>query len=289
MGCELDRVFAGQPPALPMPAPARRDDLRDLFDAVAGPLRAGRSVLVVVGDWLPPETLERLQTVHSLLDSDRVAIHITELPPLAASVLAALTAALAPFSACPGALASAVQAIGDELIVLGWAGSVAGLRHPDVLLRHHARSILPRSSFGVSLQPDRFVVPVRRSGSSACALRAPEHEVDLLIAPSERADLRWITEDVSPALGGAVVRELPPTLHGASWWGTGQLVEAVGVPTSLEWLAAAALPHHLTPCAWCREPIAIRPCPFCGDSKFATPTAPAAQADGARGVPLTTI
>lgn len=265
LGCELDRLFSGQRPALPVPAPPQRDDLRDLFEAVGGPLRGGERVIVVVGDWLPAETLERVQTVHSLLETDRVAIHVTELPPLAASVQAALAAALASLAPSAGALAGALDGIGEQLLVLACVGSVAGLRHPAVSLLHHARSALPWSSFGVGLQPEAFVQPLAR-GSQGLPLDPPVESIELLVAPSESADLTWIVDDVAPALGGVPVRQIPATIHGPAWWGTSRLVEAVGVPTDLKALAEAVLPHDVAPCRWCGEPIATSPCPFCGDA-----------------------
>jgi hypothetical protein len=102
LGCELDRLFSGQPPAVPVPGPPAREDIRDLFDAIGAPARSGAAVVVIVGVWLPPETIERVRIVRSLLETGRVAIHVTDLPPPAASVLAALTAALAPVAASPG-------------------------------------------------------------------------------------------------------------------------------------------------------------------------------------------
>jgi hypothetical protein len=265
LGCELDRLFEGQRPALPVPGPPDRDDLRDLFETIAAPLRAGESVIVIVGDWLPPETLSRVRTVHSLLETDRVAIHVTQLPPLAASVLAALAAALGPSARSAGALVGALEAIGDQLVVLAWAGSVAGLRHPEVSLLHHARSALPWSSFGIGVQPESFVQPLRHAGQEI-PLTPPSQPIELLVAPSDHGELEWIIQSVAPALGNAPVRELPATLHGTEWWGTSRLVEVVGVPASLEWLASATLPDRVLPCSWCREPIAVSPCPFCGDA-----------------------
>ena len=265
LGCELDRLYEGQRPALPVPGPPDRDDLRDLFETLAAPLRSGEAVIVVVGDWLPPDTLSRVRTVHSLLETDRVAIHVTHLPPLAASVLTALAAAVAPLARSAGALAGALEAIGDQLVVLAWAGSVAGLRHPEVSLLHHARSALPWSSFGIGVQPESFVQPLTRAAYEA-PLEPPDQPIELLIAPGEHAELEWIVHAVAPALGGAPIREVPGTLHGPEWWGTSRLVEAVGVPTSPEWVAQAALPRELFPCSWCREAIAVSPCPFCGDA-----------------------
>jgi hypothetical protein len=265
LGCEIDRLFEGQRPALPVPGPPDRDDLRDLYDTIGAPLRGGESVIVILGDWLAPETLSRVRTVHSLLETDRVAIHVTHLPPLAASVLAALAAALTPAAPSAGVLAGALEAIGDQLVVLAWAGSVAGLRHPEVSLLHHARSALPWSSFGIGVQPESFVQPLTRGGYEV-PLAPPPTPIELLIAPSENAELEWVVHSVAPALGEAPIREVPSTLHGADWWGTSRLVEAVGVPTSLEWLANACFPRQVFPCTWCREPICSSPCPFCRDA-----------------------
>jgi hypothetical protein len=265
LGCELDRLFSGQQPALPMPAPPVRDDLRDLYDVLAGAVRGGSTVIVVVGDWLPEETLRCVYTVRSLLDTNHVAIHVTDLPPLATSVLAALTAALVPYAASAGALAGALGAVERELIVLAWVGSVAGLRHPDVSMVDHARSLMPWTAFGVGLQPESFVAPV--SGrTETVPLTACEQPIELLVATGEQAELGWIVEIVAPALGGVAVREIPATLHGAQWWGTAKLAEAVGVPTSLDWLAQLTLSHQVAPCGWCGEPIAHSPCPLCGEA-----------------------
>jgi len=264
VGCELDRLFSGQPPVLPIPGPPGPDDLRDLYDAIAGPLRGGGAVIVMVGEWLSEDALRGVRTVHSLLETDRVAVHVTPLPPLATSVLAALAAALAPSAPSAGALAGALDAIADELYVLAWTGSVASLQHPSVSLLHHARSLLPGSAFGVGLQPDAFVQPVSREPS--VPLDPCEHPLELLVAPTENAELAWVLDVVAPALGGVSVRELAPTMHGPAWWGSSKLVEVVGVPSSLTWLAEIAFADPAVPCTWCGEPILGVPCPFCGEA-----------------------
>ena len=264
VGCEIDRLFSGQPAALPVPGPPGQEDLRDLFDAIAGPLRGGNAVIVIAAEWLPEEALRGVRTVHSLLQTDRVAVHVTPLPPLAASVLAALAAALAPTAPSAGALAGALDTVAAELYVLAWTGSVAGLQHPSVSLMHHARSLLPGSAFGVGLQPEAFVQAISREPS--VPLTPSEHPIQLLVAPTETAELTWILDVVAPALGDVPVRELAPTMHGPDWWGSSRLVEAVGVPSSLEWLSELAFASGAVPCSWCGEPILAAPCPFCGEA-----------------------
>jgi len=276
LGCELDRLFSDQDPATPLAAPLQRDDLRELFDVIAALLRTGDSIVVIVGKWLPANALDRVMIVHSLLETDRVAIHLTELPPLAASVLAALAAALAPFAVSAGALAGSLDAIGDELVVLAWAGSVAGLRHPGVSLWQHARSALPWTTFGIGLQPESFVRAVSR-GSDPLPLAVPAAPIELLVAPGEQAQLEWMLDVVAPALGGVPVREVPGTFHGAEWWGTDRLVEAVGVPTDRKRLARTTIARSVVPCSWCGELIVGASCPFCRAAGQAGHVAPPAQ------------
>ena len=73
-------------------------------------------------------------------------------------------------------------------------------------------------------------------------------------------------DNVVPALGAAQMRQLGPTVHGRSYWGTSRLIEIVGVPMELGRLAELTLPPEGKPCRWCSEPIASLPCPFCGES-----------------------
>ncbi len=265
IGCELDRLFAGQPAALPVPEGPSRDDLRDLWEAIAGPLRRGAAVVVIIGGWLPEDVLRSVRTVHSLLDTGRVAIHVTELPPLAASVMTALLAALAPRAISAGILAGVIEDVENELYVLATAGSVARLQHPGVSMLHHARSLIPGKAFGIGLAPEQFVVPLGRTVREL-PLEPCDHGLELLVAATGESDLGWLVDVVAPALGDVAVRTLPPTLHGASWWGTSRLVEAVGLPTSLDWLAERVMSYEPRSCGWCRELIFHTPCPFCGQA-----------------------
>jgi hypothetical protein len=268
VGCELDRLFADQRPALPIPVAPRREDMRDLFDAINGPVRGGQRVIVIAGDWLSAEALSRLSTVRSLLQTEMVAIHLTSLPPLATSVLAAAAAALAESAVSAGALAGALGEITEQLTVMAWTASVAGLQHEGVSLLDHARSALPWSSFAVGLTPQSFVQPLS-ANDVALDLAPAGEEISLLLAPgakAEDADIQTVLDTVVPALGAAQMRQLTATMHGGDWWGTSRLVEIVGLPMDLQRLAELTLPRDVRPCRWCDEPIAVLPCPFCGES-----------------------
>ena len=58
------------------------------MDALSSGIKAGGSVIAIVPDWFAPEGLQRLEMARALLDTDRVVIHVTPLPPLAATALA---------------------------------------------------------------------------------------------------------------------------------------------------------------------------------------------------------
>ncbi|MBO0767407.1 MAG: hypothetical protein J2O48_01855 [Solirubrobacterales bacterium] len=268
VGCELDRVFAGQRPVLPVPALPRRDDLRDLFDAISGPVRAGHAVIVVVGDWVEEAVLDRLYLIRSLLQTHRVVIHITPLPPLAAGVLAAVIAALADEAVSPGVLAGALKRISERIPVLAWTSTVAGLRHPDISVVDHARSTLPWASFAVGFQPQPFVAPLRAKITEPLNLDPLPESQSLLMAPSEKVeqdDLDLAVNVIIPALGASQARQMEGSLHGPDWWGTRRVIEISGVPTDLHRLAVTTLPQETERCRWCDELIGAPPCPMCGD------------------------
>lgn len=262
IGCEIDRLFASQPAALPVPDGYGPDQRWELWDLIASPLRGGdEAVIVIVGGWLSDEVLRSVRTVRSLLDSHRVVVHVTPLPPLAASVATALIAALAPRAASAGTLAGAIEPVEDLLYVLASSASVARLPHPEVSMLQHVRSLVPGTAFGIGLAPEQFVVALN---DPSVPLEPPEHKLELLAAVAGDRDLGWFTDVVSPALGGAGVRVIEPTIHGAKWWGSSRLVEAVGVPVSLDWLEHAVLRWRTQRCQWCGQQIFEPPCPICG-------------------------
>ena len=254
LGCEIDRLFEGQRPALPVPGPPERDDLRDLFETLAAPLRSRRG-----GDrrgrrLAPAETLSRVRTIHSLLETDRVAIHVTHLPPLAASVLAALTAAWrrgrvrrAPWPARWRRSATSSWCSPGR----GRWPACATPRSRCCTMRGPPAMVVVRHR----VQPESFVQPITRAGHEP-PLSPPPQAIELLVAPGENAELDWIVHRWRPrwaARGSGrfrpparsrVVGHLAPGRGrgGADQSGVGRAGDAA---------------RELFACAWCREAIAV--------------------------------
>jgi hypothetical protein len=243
--------------------PPGQEQVGVLIEAVTSGLQAAGSVLAIVPDWIGGEATARLAMVRSMLDTHRLAIHATALPPLAATALASLASAAAPLTPSTGMLASVMPELEARLHSFTWLGSVTGLSTPTPSFALHLASLTPGSAFGVASWPEPEVVRLRGDGPSVPVpeLKGPHR---LVVAP-RGGDTDWVLHSLNPALGNLELRRVEPTPRGAEWWGTGKLVEAVAVPLDVERVVrevvAATDPWT---CRWCRELVARSPCPLCG-------------------------
>src|SRR4051794_4841382 len=257
-----------------------------LFDAVRSGAETGGHVVAIVPQWLKGDGLLRLQMVQSALDDEAVTIHETPLPPLAAAVLASLASAVAPHLPSTGLLVSLLPELEAELHVFTWLGSVSGLSVPAPTIGQHMASLSPASAFGVSSYPEPSVHKLGRDGAG---VPLPPIERPTRLAVSDHGGQAGWMQTVNAGLGGLEVRRVGPTPNGASWWGTGKLVEGVAYPIDVERLGAE-LARAADPwaCRWCRELIARSPCPMCGHRgrpprrRTAAPARPGQDQHGAR-------
>jgi hypothetical protein len=243
------------------PPPADEADV--LVKALTSGIEDGGTVIAVLPQWFPPEGKLRLDMARSMLDTDRVAVHETALPPLAGAVLCSLASALAPHVPSAGLLASLLPELEGELHVFTWLGSVSGLSAPAPTFGQHLASLGPNSAFGVSSWPEPSVHKLS-SGEPGVPLPEITRPSRMVIAP-RNGDASWAREVVNPALGGLPVAEVEATPGGPAWWGTSKVVESVVFPVDAEDLAADLMADlDAWGCRWCRELIARSPCPLCG-------------------------
>jgi hypothetical protein len=242
--------------------PPGQDQTSVLVEAVNSGLQDAGSVVAITPEWTGKEAYGRLAMVRSMLDTHRLALYRTALPPLAATALASLTSAAAPYAPSTGVLASLLPELEAQLHVFTWLGSVTGLSTPAPTFGQHVGSLTPGSAFGVSSWPEPSVVRLRGDGPTV-PLPELDRPARLVVAP--RADPHWVLQSVNPALGNLELRQVEPTPKGPEWWGTAKLVESVVIPLDVERLVGE-LVAGLDPwtCRWCRELVARSPCPLCG-------------------------
>lgn len=244
--------------------PPKQEQTEVLIEAIASGVAAGGHVIAIAPEWFDADGLQRLRMAHVLLDTDRIAIHETALPPLAAAVLASLASSAAPHLPSVGLLASILPVLESELHVFTWLGSVTGLSTPAPSLGQHLASMSPGSAFGVSSWPEPSV---HKLAAGQPTVPLPEIvRPSRLVISAHNGDVDWIAHTINNALGGLEVHEVEPTPNGPSWWGTSKLVEGVVYPVDVPQLAADLM-AELEPwvCRWCRDLIARSPCPLCGN------------------------
>jgi hypothetical protein len=261
-GLKPERIVGAEGRIDAVPEPPTQDQIGLLVEALRSGIQAGGHVIAIVPDWFAPEGLQRLEMARALIDTDKVAIHITSLPPLAATALASLASSLAPRLLSAGLLASMLEPLESQLHAVTWLGSVTGLKRPAPSLGQHVASLSPGSAFAVSSYPEPAVHRIHQSQTVPLPpVQRPSH----LAIAARNGDDAWLAGPINEALGGLPVVKLDPTPGGASWWGTGKLAEGVICPVDVDALARE-IAQGADPwaCRWCGELIARSPCPMCG-------------------------
>lgn len=271
IGYPVPTLVAGQPDVRTFPGGLGRDDVGPLADE----LLATEDTLVVQPAWDVEPDLLRLQTVRAVLETNRVAVYATALPPLAGGVLCALTAALAASGVPAGELWAALPALERQLLTVARLGRVDRLARPRPSVGARLASWLPATTFAMSSWPRPHV---RRLRSADGGVAIPPGLVwgglplrGLAVAAEEDGGLRWIEEVVLPLLGAVDIVEVDAPPLSSRFWGTRGVTEAAAFPVDLSALRGVVQEATAsTVCHWCGTRIASSLCPFCG-SEVPTP------------------
>lgn len=249
---------ASEPFVLPIDAP--RDALWELIDGL------GADAVAILPAGRSEPALRRLQVLQSMLDGRcRIALCVTALPPLAASVLVRLAASVG--ATVPSALlADALPALEHELLIAAVLPSVLRLPAPRPPLGARLRSLLPGARFLVSPEPDPVVAPVHGNHVAPVLLDHAADEVAVVTAGRLRG-FADPTALLTTVFGGAPIKEVDGPAGLAGRWRASQAIEAVAYPTDAERMARRLLATPSTTCPWCGEPHASLPCALCGHDR----------------------
>ncbi|WP_078616687.1 hypothetical protein [Streptomyces sp. 351MFTsu5.1] len=215
-------------------------------------------VIVVYSRAVPPVVDQRLRTVRSLLESDRIALFQPDLPPLAIAVLARQLRQLASCDLSPGVLASAGRLLTHYLHAGALLGSVAKLDRVPVGLKSHAKSWVPGSQFAVLAHPQPQLVRI----APDARLAGPEFATSMLVARGQlQSD--WVSGDLATSWRIQGLREAPPPAESAEWWGTSRLIEFCTFLPDLSVLYQLVTSVRQNICHWCGIDVIGDRCVFC--------------------------
>jgi hypothetical protein len=215
-------------------------------------------LVVVYSRAVPAAVEQRLHTARSLLESDRVALFRSDLPPLGLAVLARQLRQLASCDLSPGVLASAGRLLTHYIHAGALLASVARLDRVPVGLTSHARSWMPGSQFGVLAHPQPQVV----KASPETTLPGPEFGTWMLVARGQLGS-DWVTGTLAPAWKTQGLRETELPAESAAWWGTGKLVEFCAYLPDLSVLYQLVTSVRQSVCHWCGIDVIGDRCVFC--------------------------
>ncbi|MFF4184741.1 hypothetical protein ACFYZ9_16235 [Streptomyces sp. NPDC001691] len=271
-----DLVLPPTDPQTPLAALLQSPDAQPLDSALADMHRLLEQHGYVIACYpasISPAHEHRLHTVRSLLETDRITLIKSELPPLG---LALLVRQLRQLSVCdfsPGVIASAARLLSHYIHAGAVLSSVTRLERIPVGLTAHARSWMPGSQFAVVAHPRPQLVKV----GPAATLTGPDFACHLLLARgSAHAD--WITTTLAPAWQVKAVQETALPADSAAWWGTGKLTEFAAYLPDISVLYQLVASVRRERCRWCAMELIGDRCGFC-----ASPQPPEEEHDAPHG------
>lgn len=266
VGYRPGAFLPGQHAVLGYPDGVDRDHLGEVTSLVADALDAEMTVVAVYPRWAEEPTRRRLETVRAALDTKRLVLAPTDLPPLAGAVLVSLADGLRAHVDSPGRLIGALPTLTRQVVVMARLTRLSKLHDPAPGAWQHLLSLLPGVAYGVSTFPEPTV---RRLSRHQPLMPLPQVRVSaglgLALAPHGGATLDWAHEHLVPALGHPPVVEARPSPLVARWWGSAPGIEAVLYPTDVATTARhVASGVLLRLCSACGGDSPFDVCPYCG-------------------------
>ncbi|MCN9244473.1 hypothetical protein NGF19_27445 [Streptomyces sp. RY43-2] len=245
------------PPAIPLRTPQQQSLEQSLVE-MQTLLEQHGHVVVVYSSAAPAATEQRLRSVRSILESDRIALFKSDLPPLGLAVLIRQMRQLSVTDLSAGVVASAGRLLTHYIHAGAVLNTVAKLDRVPVSLKSHAKSWMPGKQFGVVTNPAPQLVEI---GPEA-RLAGPEFGTWLLVAKGQ-LQTDWISSNLANAwsVQGLLEAELPA--ESARWWGTGKLVEFATFLPDLSVLYQLVTAVRRDLCHWCGLELIGDRCVFC--------------------------
>ncbi|MGV9315069.1 hypothetical protein ACWDR0_23235 [Streptomyces sp. NPDC003691] len=250
------------PTAAPLPSPEEAP-LDDAIRAAGLLLEQYGHVVVAYPASLPAAHRRRLQTVRSVLETDRLALVPLELPPLGAAVLVRQLRQLSICDFGPGVVASAARLLSHYVYAGALLHSVAKLDRVPVGLKSHAKSWVPGAQFAVLAGPTPELIRVGSADRGAAPLlTGPDFATRMVIARGQ-AQPDWVTGTLAPGWQTQGVDEVPLPAASADWWGTPKLVEFAAFLPDIAILYQLVSSVRRETCSWCGIQLIGDLCGFC--------------------------
>ncbi|MFR9674421.1 hypothetical protein [Streptomyces sp. TR02-1] len=245
-------------PPVHLPAPPGGRSLDAMLAAVQLLLEQHDHVVFLHSSSTDAGIPQRLRTVRSVLETDRIAVLRTELPPLATGVLAHQLRQLSVYDFGPGVLASAALLLPHYIYAGALLDSVAKLDRVAVSLRSHARSWVPGAQFGVLANPVPRLVDI----DDRASLPGPSYPTHMVLA-GDRISSDWVRRGPASQWPVQALEERRLPEESPLWWGTSKLVEFAAAIPDVGTLCQLVNSVQRQRCPWCALELIGERCVFC--------------------------
>lgn len=232
-------------------------------------------LIAVYPDALPRAHVHRLHAIRSVLESDRIALLPTTLPPLAVGVLVRQLRQLSLCDFSPGVLGASSRLLAHYVYAGALLHSVAKLDRVPVSLGAHAKSLVSRAQFAVLAAPAPELVRVGEA--EGAELSGPRFATQLTLARGQ-AGAEWVAGPLARSWRVGEVREEHLPADSPSWWGTGKLTEFAAAIADVSMLYQLVASVRRDTCHWCGLELIGDCCAFC-----ASPAQPSGAGRPLRG------
>lgn len=248
LALNIDLLSLYEPEPIPVSSPASPAGMPALHRACATAIDEHGPSVLLVDPSTSPRMRELVDSVRMLLGASRLAIATTSLPPLAASVAAAVLAGVMERLDDPLDSALLVPEVERRMVSLAWLSRVTGLERITVPFGLHLRSYASRAGFVACAGPEPGVEAV---GDLDQLSLPPLPESAHVVVADRQGRPDWCRSELLPALGDAPVTEVPPTANGPDWWGCPRLTEVVAFSADLDLFEESLNSMPLSRCGWC--------------------------------------
>lgn len=236
-------------------SPPQQQDFPAALAEVGELLKIHGHLLVIYPAALPRSYLQRLHAVRALLETDRIALLPSRLPPLGIAVLVRQLRQLSVCDFSPGVLGSAARLLGHYIYAGAQLASGRTLDRLPVALP--APGATRSGSCAVLAGPTPQYI---RTGEGALA--GPQFATVLSYATGGLA-ADWVTGELAARWRVGGVDPVPLPGESRHWWGTGKLVEFAAAIPDVAPLYQMVSSVRQELCHWCGVALIGDRCAFC--------------------------
>ncbi|WP_049578564.1 hypothetical protein [Streptomyces sp. SBT349] len=215
-------------------------------------------VVVLYPTTTPLPYVQRLHAVRAMLESDRIALLPSALPPLGTAVLVRQLRQLSACDFSPGVLGASARLLAHYIYAGALLGSGSRLDRVPVTLPARAGGRQAGGQCAVLAGPTPQLV--RADGD--VSLAGPQFSTTLTYAPGTLGS-EWVTRRLARQWQVQALHPVPMPAESATWWATAKLVEFAAAIPDVSLLYQMVSQMRQEACHWCGLTLIGDRCAFC--------------------------